>query len=285
MYKRKKCIVCSEFFKPTSSTQKYCIRCGRVKREEYIKERNKNYYHNPKNKERIKRWQRENYRKPGVKARAQVNNKKWRMEHLEKRREHYKNYYHNPKNKEKVKVRVQVYREKNKAKIKAYFSDPENKARAKKRKERPEIKIKIKKQHKKYRDKPESKVKKNKKEKARRKNDTPYNIQCLIRQNFYHAMNNYSKKGKIRPLKKYGLDLKAIIRHLGKKPNDGKNYHIDHIFPVRWFNHNNPQEIKWCWSPHNLQWLREDINLWKGGRFMLKLTLKEQSTWMEKDKR
>ncbi len=202
-----------------------------------------------------------------------------------------KAYRESPKNKTKAKAyrdkpeakaKVKLYRDKleNKLKRKAYdkiyWEDSRNKVRRKVYRESPENKVKAKA----YREDPKNKEITNKKARQRRKIDSNYNTQCLIHSSFSNAMKYYSKTGKIKSMKKYGIDIKFIIKHLGEKPK-GK-YEIDHIIPKSWFNHNNPLEVKWCWAPENLQWLRADINRWKNDRFILKLSLEEQKKWEKK---
>lgn len=64
----------------------------------------------------------------------------------------------------------------------------------------------------------------------------------------------------------YGIDYKAILKHLG--PHPGADYHLDHIKPCCMFDHNDPEQIKECWSPSNLQWLPASVNLSKGGKYV-----------------
>ena len=61
-----------------------------------------------------------------------------------------------------------------------------------------------------------------------------------------------------------------------KERKDISKYETDHIIPLSLFDHNDPEQIKKAWSHKNLQWLRKEINLWKGNRFILPLTMEEQ---------
>jgi len=131
-----------------------------------------------------------------------------------------------------------------------------------------------------YNKKPDVKIRINKRRKEKLKNNNYFRLICGLRNHFYTTMKIYSKTGKIMKSKLYGIDYKAGLKHLGNKPDDGNDYHIDHIIPISWFDHNNPLEIKWCWSPDNLQWLRADINLWKKDRFILALTIEEQKNYI-----
>ena len=90
------------------------------------------------------------------------------------------------------------------------------------------------------------------------------------------AFKLYSTTGKIRSSKKYGIDFKAIIKHLGPEPNDGRIYHKDHIIPLCMFDHDDPAQVKKAWAAENFQWLTKEINLWKGDRLIKPLTDEEK---------
>ena len=74
----------------------------------------------------------------------------------------------------------------------------------------------------------------------------------------------------------YGINYKKIIEHLGKEPNDGRNYEADHIIPLSMFDHNNLEQIKKAWAPTNFQWLTREINGWKSDRLIKPLTDEEK---------
>ena len=101
------------------------------------------------------------------------------------------------------------------------------------------------------------------------KKNKSLSVKEKIRGRFKHAINNYSKTGKIMPIKDYGIDMNAIIKHLQPFPQNMENYHIDHIVPLCMFNHNNPEQIKRAWAPQNLQWLTVQQNLEKGNRLVM----------------
>jgi hypothetical protein len=89
----------------------------------------------------------------------------------------------------------------------------------------------------------------------------------LVRHIFRIALKRYTKNGKTKAMKQYGVDIKAIVEHLGQPPQDGKKYHIDHIFPVSAFDLENPEHIKLCWHPDNLQWLEASENCSKKDKY------------------
>lgn len=186
-----------------------------------------------------------------------VMKKKWTYEM-------YRKYLDN----ESRKCYYQRNKEKFKEWIKAYCEIPKNKTRRKLLKKKSDRILNS---------KTEVKERKNENQKQRKKNDIGYRIQSNLQSAFYMALKHYSKTGKIKSIKKYGIDMKAIIKHLKPFPKDIENYHIDHIIPLSWFDHNNKEEIKWAWEIENLQWLRKELNWSKNNRFILALTMEEQS--------
>jgi len=161
-------------------------------------------------------------------------------------------------------------------KRKAYEQSPKRKAfkrtYQKEYNQRPEVKA----NRKEYSQRLDIKVKRNKNHKQRIRIDKNYRIQRRIRNRFNKAMEHYSKTGKIRSLKEYGVDFKAIIKHLGPKPSDGNIYEIDHIIPLSKFDHNDEDQIRKAWVPNNHQWLTKEINMWKGSRLIKPLTDEEK---------
>lgn len=111
-------------------------------------------------------------------------------------------------------------------------------------------------------------------------NDNNFKISSLIRTSFRKALKIYSKSGKTKILKEYGIDIKSIVEHLGQPPQDGKKYDVDHIFPITAFDLDNPEHIKLCWHPDNLQWLEKSKNCSKGNEYnekLFKIYLNEHS--------
>ncbi len=98
------------------------------------------------------------------------------------------------------------------------------------------------------------------------KMDSEYRARCLLRGRFLKAVKHYTKTGKIRKSKDYGIDYDKIINHLKPFPADTSLYHIDHIKPLRSFNLEDPDEIKKAFAPENHQWLLAEENLKKGGK-------------------
>lgn len=94
------------------------------------------------------------------------------------------------------------------------------------------------------------------------------NTRYLLRSNISRSLRKNLAKYEItktQPTNKYGIDVEAIAKSLGPRP--GKNYHIDHIFPVDAFDLTKPEHISACYSPKNLQWLLASENLKKKNRY------------------
>ena len=85
-------------------------------------------------------------------------------------------------------------------------------------------------------------------------------------------MRTYSKKGKIVSLKKYGININNIIKHLKPFPKNREKYEIDHIIPLSKFDFNNLKQIKIAFAPTNHQWLPKEINHWKKDRLIIPMT-------------
>lgn len=234
--------------------------------KERLKVVNKINRDKPENKKRKKELAKIKYQEN--KEEIKIYNQEAYEKNREEIRESQKIYYQ--ENKEVIKKRARVYEEENKEKIKEgsklYYQNHKN-----------EIikRVRI------YRGQPENKVRRNKNHKQKMKDDVGYRIECSLRSYFKVAMKLYSTKGKKMPSNEYGIDFLAIIEHLKPFPKDIENYHKDHIIPASWFDHNNPEEIKWCWSKDNFQWLRKELNLWKHNKFILPLTIEEQDILMK----
>ena len=193
--------------------------------------------------------------------------KAWDLKYEEEIKAERREYSKRPEVRKKMKKYIKKYN-------KEYLQKPEVKLKRKEyHKEylqKPEVKVRIKKYKKKYYEDNKDKI--NIHDKQRRKTDLNYMVTKNLRSRFYKALKHYSETGKIMTSKKYGIDIKAIIKHLGSKPNDGKVYEVDHIIPLCMFNHNNPKQIKKAWVPENHQWLPKEINRWKGDRLIKPLT-------------
>ena len=106
--------------------------------------------------------------------------------------------------------------------------------------------------------------------KFRRRTNGLVAIRERLRTRLRHALNHYSKTGKIRKSKKYGIDYEAIINHLKPFPEDLNKFQIDHIKPISSFDFNDLNQVKEAFAPKNHQWLTSEENqkksnkLWSG---------------------
>jgi hypothetical protein len=113
----------------------------------------------------------------------------------------------------------------------------------------------------------------------RHKSDLNFHIAYLIRKRLNIVMKQYGE-GKKYSTQYYGVDLKAIIEKLGKPPEDGKVYHIDHIRPCCSFDLTDPKQIKECFAPENHRWLTKEENLRKV-KFDRKMSIRSSKKKME----
>jgi len=208
-------------------------------KKEYAKE------YKLKNKEKIAKQNKEYWKKPENKARAKEYDKKYRKRKKRKeyRKKYDKKYYQIPK----VIVRTKEYQ-------KEYNSKLENIEKRKK-------------WSKEYNQKFENKIRINANDKQRRKTDKKWAIKERVRSNFNMAMKKYSTIGKVMSTSKY-LDMNAIIKKLTPFPKDIENYEVDHIIPLKMFNHDNLEQARRAWLPSNLQWLTVEANRTKGNKLV-----------------
>lgn len=218
-----------------------------------------------KNKEKQREWGRKNYRKNKNKIleRQKKLGKKYyyanREEILNKRSINRKPL--TEEQKEKQRKNAKAYEERNRERRKEMHKEWNEKHRDKKRASDARRADK----RKKYREENKEKIREYYRNKYH--NDPIYKIKRNVSNNFKQAMVFYSKNGKTQSLKKYGIDMDAIVEHLGQLPQDGKKYDIDHIFPITAFDLNNPEHIRICWHPNNLQWLEHLENVSKSDNY------------------
>ncbi len=244
------CERCGIEIERKNNRQKYCKRCSKEKRKEWMKEylekteekrilKGREYY--KKNKERIREYN----------------------------KEYKKKYRSRPKVKERIKEYNKEYSQKNKGRIKERIKEWYEKYY-----QRPKVKERMKE----YNSRPKVKEKKNDIRRKRRKIDLNYRIKTNLRSLLTTAFKNYSKNGKQYTSKKYGINFTKIIEHMKPFPKDIENYHIDHIIPLSWFDFNNSKEIKWAFAPENHQWLKAEENIIKGNR-KIYISQKEKRGW------
>lgn len=97
--------------------------------------------------------------------------------------------------------------------------------------------------------------------------DDKFRIIKILRSRATTAFKLYSKFGKVKSSKKYGIDYEMIFEYLKPFPENIRDYNIDHIFPLSAFDFNDPIEIKIAFAPENHQWLKAKENLQKRAKY------------------
>lgn len=101
----------------------------------------------------------------------------------------------------------------------------------------------------------------------RYKNDEQYKIKMNLRHRLREAFKRYSKNGKVKKSKDYGIDWNEIIEYLQPFPENIEKYDIDHIIPLCAFDFNDPNQIKAAFAPENHRWLLREENQRKNGSY------------------
>ena len=220
--------------------------------KEKIKERINNYRKNPAAKKRIKKWREDN--KEHIKEHRENNKeyrKRWNKEyykknkdkkreyskkHKERRKDWQKKYQE--KNREELRIKKKIWNEKHKEETKKNFAKGGKYYEKRKEYNRKHIKNRL-------------------------KTDIQFNIKMRLRNCFNNALKKYVETERFIVSKNKNIDYKAIIEHLKPFPEDIKNWHIDHIIPVSFFDLTNEEHLKKAWSPINFQWLKVSDNISK----------------------
>jgi vacuolar-type H+-ATPase subunit H len=103
----------------------------------------------------------------------------------------------------------------------------------------------------------------------RYRNDHKFCVKMRLRHRLREAFKRYSRNGKTRISKDYGIDYDAIFRHIGPCPGAIKDYHIDHIRPLCIFDFDDPEQVKLAFAPENHQWLPKEENLAKHSKITI----------------
>lgn len=158
---------------------------------------------------------------------------------------------------------------------KEYISRPEVKAKQREYLKRPEVikrrkewrlknPIKVKESNKKYYNNNKDKARKTQRRynfenkdkinawrRYKTKNDPQFNLGLRLRLRFLEALKHFSKTGKIKTSKQYGIDYEAIIKFLEPLPDNIHYYEIHHVKPLYQFDLNDPKQIKIAFAPEN----------------------------------
>lgn len=93
----------------------------------------------------------------------------------------------------------------------------------------------------------------------------------FLHNTYRHKFNNahirYLKTG-YESLRFYNILFKDIYFHIGMCPGTRKEWHLDHIIPLSYFDFNVPEHFELCHRPENLRWLRSRDNCGKSARFI-----------------
>lgn len=129
---------------------------------------------------------------------------------------------------------------------------------------RPGSREKVRAAERRYRTKPGTMAKANaarrRRYHERDKHDPAFVVFNRVRANLSTNMRRYAA-GKELTRSQYGIDTEAIIASLGPCPGPREEWHIDHIIPVAEFDLANPGQVRQCWAPANLRWLRAEDNI------------------------
>jgi len=218
----------------------YCLNCRNE--IEFYKRKDKKFCKDclkQKVKIRWQNWQRSNPEK------VFANKDNW----ISQKKGYRKNLY--DKNKEAHKVRQKRYTDKPLTRLKQKIWRDNNKENAKAYRLKNKEKIRV--RHNKYL-------------KIKRATDLNYAITERLRNRLRAVLNIYTKTGKFKIAKDYGIDFKAIIEHLKPFPEDISKYHIDHIKPLCMFDLSDSEQIKQAFVPENHQWLTPSENCSKNRR-------------------
>jgi len=96
--------------------------------------------------------------------------------------------------------------------------------------------------------------------------DEQYMMSCRLRSRFRNAMRAYTRTGKVKTSKEYGISYAAILAHLGPCPGAREAWHIDHVRPLRSFDLSDSEQVRKAMCPENFQWLPAKVNLAKKDR-------------------
>lgn len=92
-------------------------------------------------------------------------------------------------------------------------------------------------------------------EAKKKKEDFSFYLRRRLKTRVQDAFRLYSRTGKIRKSKDYGINYTAIINYLGPPPNNQEDWQIDHIFPLAAFDLSDPKQVVKAFAPENHQWM------------------------------
>ena len=220
----------------------------RLEHREVIREKNREY-----NKRlEVKKEKRKYYLEHPEMSRE--SGRKYRLTHPEEEREGHKKYQseHTEERKKYEKEYRLTHPEKERERVKRWNLEHADEIRERVRKynQIPEVKKRTKEYQRKLYER-------------RWKEDTNFRIKHLLRTRLLKSFKQYSKTGKLASSKYYGIDMNILAKKLvATLPPDfsERKYHIHHQIPCYYFNWDNPEQVKKCVTPENVQWLIAEEN-------------------------
>ena len=234
-------------------------------RKQYLKE------YKEKNKEKIKKQNKEYWQRPENKKRAKENGKKWREENKIKAKEYQKEYYKN--NKETITLTNLKWKEKNEEKVKGYkhrwWRDNIEENTRKQKEYYKNNKEVIKEKSRKY--EKENREKINKRRRVwypkSKKNNIQFRLSERLRHRLYQALKGNVKNGSA--VHDLGCTLEKLKTHLENQFQEGMawenwkhdGWHIDHIKPLNSFDLTDREQFLEACHYTNLQplWWYDNI--------------------------
>ena len=114
----------------------------------------------------------------------------------------------------------------------------------------------------------------------RKQNDESYRSKILLRGRLRDCVTGRRPGILKKSAYAYGIDWNACVKHLGPRPNNIDNFHIDHIIPCHLFDFTNPTHPAVCFHPSNLRWCLSDENLKKGDDLIPELIRQHNLQWI-----
>jgi hypothetical protein len=93
-------------------------------------------------------------------------------------------------------------------------------------------------------------------------------IRMRLRARVFWAILRLMRDGVVvKERKPTGIDIKAIVDHLGPCPGSRREWHIDHVRPLCTFDLANPEHVRLAFAPENHQWLPAKENMMKHAKW------------------
>ena len=93
------------------------------------------------------------------------------------------------------------------------------------------------------------------------------------------AIKRYTEEDRIIVSKNKNINYKSIIEHLKPFPENIKDYHIDHIIPLDFFDLTYMEQLRNAWDPINFQWLLSRDNNSKRNKIDFDKYPEQEGVW------